>query len=262
MYYLPYVLNHVVKGGCLDSSAQTLASSFMALGQKDISKFLYGPLTVYSVHTLRHLKSFFEIQFKVDEWKRLRIADDTKEEEDELRLGSEQKAMVTAMGIVMAFGLPMSDEVWSFFVDEVNGISKTPTSPMLSDWEYKWLTQVDALPREELDLSDPFRPAVQFKLRCDEYWIAMSPGNDFPNKPPVVRCAYQQGFSFEWYSVEDLDEEPSTLADLVHLYREYCEVLDLAISQIKLLENDLTTLIGYSLHEDDNQCFAVKLRLK
>ncbi|KHJ89965.1 18S rRNA biogenesis protein RCL1 [Oesophagostomum dentatum] len=93
------LLEEIYRGGCLDSSAQTLASSFMALGQKDISKFLYGPLTVYSVHILRHLKSFFEIQFKVDEWKKLRITDDAKEEEDELRLGSEQKAMVTAMGI-------------------------------------------------------------------------------------------------------------------------------------------------------------------
>ncbi|KAK6056324.1 hypothetical protein COOONC_06170, partial [Cooperia oncophora] len=42
------LLEEIYRGGCLDSSAQILASSFMALGQKDISKFLFGPLTVYS----------------------------------------------------------------------------------------------------------------------------------------------------------------------------------------------------------------------
>lgn len=103
----------------MDSSAQTLACSFMALGQKDVSKFLFGPLTVYrygfsffvsmrevffsqvlfSVHSLRHLKSFFEIQFKVDEWRSLRSSGGGKDDEEEMRIGSEQKALVTAMGI-------------------------------------------------------------------------------------------------------------------------------------------------------------------
>ncbi|KAK6045898.1 18S rRNA biogenesis protein RCL1 [Cooperia oncophora] len=92
------LLEEIYRGGCLDSSAQILASSFMALGQKDISKFLFGPLTVYSVHAFRHLKSFFEIQFKVEEWERIRKVDKDKED-DAMRLGSNQKALVTAMGI-------------------------------------------------------------------------------------------------------------------------------------------------------------------
>ncbi|EYC34637.1 hypothetical protein Y032_0001g67 [Ancylostoma ceylanicum] len=115
------LLEEIYRGGCLDSSAQTLACSFMALGQKDVSKFLFGPLTVYrhcsvrfffscceqncysvtlfSVHALRHLKSFFEIQFKVDEWRSLRNANNEKGDEEEMRIGSEQKALVTALGI-------------------------------------------------------------------------------------------------------------------------------------------------------------------
>ncbi|ETN86277.1 18S rRNA biogenesis protein RCL1 [Necator americanus] len=93
------LLEEIYRGGCLDSSAQMLACSFMALGQKDISKFLFGPLTVYCVHALRHLKDFFEIQFKVDEWSTLRKLNNSKEDEDELRLGSEQKALVAAVGI-------------------------------------------------------------------------------------------------------------------------------------------------------------------
>lgn len=94
------LLEEIYRGGCLDSSAQILASSFMALGQKDVSKFLYGPLTVYSVHAFRHLKAFFEIQFKVEEWDRIRRSEDNKEDDrDGLQLGSDKKALVTAMGI-------------------------------------------------------------------------------------------------------------------------------------------------------------------
>ncbi|VDL81992.1 unnamed protein product [Nippostrongylus brasiliensis] len=93
------LLEEIYRGGCLDSSAQVLACSFMALGQKDVSKFLFGPLTVYSVHALRHLKSFFEIQFKVDEWTRIRASQEDKQDDDQLRLGSDQKALVTALGI-------------------------------------------------------------------------------------------------------------------------------------------------------------------
>ena len=41
------LLNEIHRGGALDSSAQALAATFMALGQKDVSKYLYGPLSVY-----------------------------------------------------------------------------------------------------------------------------------------------------------------------------------------------------------------------
>ncbi|KJH45466.1 RNA 3-prime-terminal phosphate cyclase, insert domain protein [Dictyocaulus viviparus] len=91
------LLEEIYKGGCLDSSSQILACSFMALGQKDVSKFLFGPLTVYSVHALRHLKCFFEIQFKLKEWNREIAESDVGE--NVLRLGSDEKALVTGMGI-------------------------------------------------------------------------------------------------------------------------------------------------------------------
>ncbi|EYC34633.1 hypothetical protein Y032_0001g66 [Ancylostoma ceylanicum] len=164
----------------------------------------------------------------------------------------------------MAFGLLMSDDVWRFFVDEVDSEkARVATAKlMLKDWEWTWLSQVDALPREEMDLSNPFSPALEFKLRHDEYWIVMRPGLGFPDKPPTVNCAYQQGFSFDWYSGDDSDGQPSTLSDLVQSYREYCELLDLTISQLKLLENDITTLVGYSLDEDNSECFRVRMRLK
>lgn len=67
----------------------------------------------------------------------------------------------------MTFGLLMSDDVWQFFIDEVDRRkAKIETATlMLTEWEWSWLSQVDALPREELDLTDPFAPALEFKLR-------------------------------------------------------------------------------------------------
>jgi hypothetical protein len=46
MHRIFEMLAHL-KGGCTDSSAQVLAATFMALCDKDVSKFLFGPLTIY-----------------------------------------------------------------------------------------------------------------------------------------------------------------------------------------------------------------------
>ncbi|KAK6018014.1 18S rRNA biogenesis protein RCL1 [Ostertagia ostertagi] len=259
-------------GGCLDSSAQPLASSFMALGQKDVSKFLFGPLTVYSVHAFRNLKSFFEIQFKVEEWDRIRRSEKGKEDDDTMRLGSNEKALVTALGIgfsvnitVMHCGLPLTDEVWRFFLEDVDGVGrkKQSASQNVLEWEWVWLQQVAALPNNHLDLTDPYRPAIQLKLQCEEYWIALHPDPDFPSQAPQVKCAYQQGFLFDWSADKDSNPEAcSTLADLVQRYHDYCSLLDLAILQIKLLNNDKMVLLGYSFLDEDRECLAVQVRLK
>lgn len=88
------LLQQIYMGGALDSSAQILASTFMTLCPKDVSHFLYGPLPMYSVHALRHLKQFFEIEFKMEDFKKT-----LKEEEADLKTGSADKAMVTAVGV-------------------------------------------------------------------------------------------------------------------------------------------------------------------
>lgn len=44
------------------------------------------------MHTLRNLKTYFEITFKIDDWNELC---DNKE----LRLGSDEKVLLTCMGI-------------------------------------------------------------------------------------------------------------------------------------------------------------------
>uniref|UniRef100_A0A0M3IDR1 RTC_insert domain-containing protein n=1 Tax=Ascaris lumbricoides TaxID=6252 RepID=A0A0M3IDR1_ASCLU len=98
------LLNQIYSGGCLDTCAQALAVTFMSLGEKDVSKYLFGPLSTYwlpiriwsiifSVHALRNLRRIFEITFKIDEWKK------TRKEGDDQRVGSENKAILTCIGV-------------------------------------------------------------------------------------------------------------------------------------------------------------------
>ena len=42
------LLEEIYRGGCVDSSNQHLVLLFMALGQKDVSKVLLGPLSPYT----------------------------------------------------------------------------------------------------------------------------------------------------------------------------------------------------------------------
>ena len=60
------LLEEVYKGGFVDSCNQYIALLFMAVGEQDVRKVLFGPLTPYTVQFLRHLKDFFEIMFKLE----------------------------------------------------------------------------------------------------------------------------------------------------------------------------------------------------
>ncbi|VDN55369.1 unnamed protein product [Dracunculus medinensis] len=73
-------------------TSQALASTFMALVDKDVSKFLFGPLSNYCIHCLRHLKHFFGIIFKIDDWWMLK-------KEQKKSSGSDEKAFLTCVGI-------------------------------------------------------------------------------------------------------------------------------------------------------------------
>lgn len=88
------LLDEIYRGGCLDSSAQLLAASFMTLGDKDISKCLFGPLTTYTIHGLRNLQKFLGITFKIEEWWKCRKSDSVTR-----NLGADEKALMTCMGI-------------------------------------------------------------------------------------------------------------------------------------------------------------------
>ncbi|NXT63958.1 RCL1 protein, partial [Chaetops frenatus] len=81
------LLEEVYRGGCVDSTNQSLALLLMTLGQQDVSKVLLGPLSPYTIEFLRHLRSFFQIVFKIE----------TKTAEEE-HMGGE-KVLMTCVGI-------------------------------------------------------------------------------------------------------------------------------------------------------------------
>ncbi|KYO20841.1 RNA 3'-terminal phosphate cyclase-like protein [Alligator mississippiensis] len=60
------LLEEIYRGGCVDSTNQSLVLLLMTLGQQDVSKVLLGPLSPYTIEFLRHLRSFFQIMFKIE----------------------------------------------------------------------------------------------------------------------------------------------------------------------------------------------------
>ncbi|GAB1302308.1 RNA 3'-terminal phosphate cyclase-like protein [Apodemus speciosus] len=81
------LLEEIYRGGCVDSTNQSLVLLLMTLGQQDVSKVLLGPLSPYTIEFLRHLKSFFQVMFKVE----------TKPCGEELKGGD--KVLMTCVGI-------------------------------------------------------------------------------------------------------------------------------------------------------------------
>ncbi|NXA53090.1 RCL1 protein, partial [Nothocercus julius] len=82
------LLEEIYRGGCVDSTNQSLALLLMTLGQQDVSKVLLGPLSPYTIEFLRHLRSFFQIMFKIE----------TKSPEEEEHKGG-AKVLMTCVGI-------------------------------------------------------------------------------------------------------------------------------------------------------------------
>ncbi|XP_041116749.1 RNA 3'-terminal phosphate cyclase-like protein [Polyodon spathula] len=60
------LLEEIYRGGCVDSINLSLALLYMTLGQQDVSKVLLGPLSLYTIEFLRHLRSFFQTVFKIE----------------------------------------------------------------------------------------------------------------------------------------------------------------------------------------------------
>lgn len=82
------LLQEIYFGGIADSTSQAIAIVCMALGQKDVSKIVLGPLTEYSIALLQHLRDFFGITFKLTHC----------EEEDGTPRGA-SKVLLTCVGI-------------------------------------------------------------------------------------------------------------------------------------------------------------------
>ncbi|XP_077078901.1 RNA 3'-terminal phosphate cyclase-like protein [Siphateles boraxobius] len=81
------LLEEIYRGGCVDSTNQSLALLYMTLGQQDVSKALLGPLSPYTMEFLRHIRDFFQIMFKMDP---------QKPGEDECKGG--EKILMTCVG--------------------------------------------------------------------------------------------------------------------------------------------------------------------
>ncbi|XP_053474008.1 RNA 3'-terminal phosphate cyclase-like protein [Ictalurus furcatus] len=81
------LLEEIYRGGCVDSTNQSLALLYMTLGQQDVSKTLLGPLSPYTIEFLRHIRDFFQIMFKIEQ---------QKGDEDERKGG--EKVLMTCVG--------------------------------------------------------------------------------------------------------------------------------------------------------------------
>ncbi|CAH1772483.1 unnamed protein product [Owenia fusiformis] len=91
------LLDEIYRGGCVDSASQSIACLFMALGQQDVSKIQVGPLSQYTIHFLRHLKTFLQVVFKIDNDTNAN-RDLDNEDEDVLRTGGD-KVLLTCVGV-------------------------------------------------------------------------------------------------------------------------------------------------------------------
>lgn len=83
------LLYEIYLGGVTDSSSQAVTILNMALGPKDVSKVILGPLTEYSIGFLRSLREFFGVTFKIEHY----------ESEDEQEGTGSSKVLLTCVGI-------------------------------------------------------------------------------------------------------------------------------------------------------------------
>ena len=73
----------------------------MAMGPRDVSKVVLGPMSNYTVHFLRHLKDSFEIVFKLETQKNTQnneITCNDEDGEDDLHMGA-NKVVATCVGV-------------------------------------------------------------------------------------------------------------------------------------------------------------------
>jgi len=86
------LMEEIFRGGCADSLSQSLAVMLMGLGPPDVSKFMVGPLSPYTVQCLRHVRDFMDLTFKLETL--------VREDEDDrsLQMGSD-KVVLTCVGV-------------------------------------------------------------------------------------------------------------------------------------------------------------------
>ena len=85
------LLEEIYRGGCADSFSQSLAALYMCLGPPDVSKYLVGPLSPYTVQYLKHIQDFLDLMFKLETRQKV-------DNEDEMQLGAD-KVLMTCVGM-------------------------------------------------------------------------------------------------------------------------------------------------------------------
>jgi len=88
------LLEEVYRGGCVDSTGQSLTALLMSLGPTDVSRCVTGPLSPYTVAFLRHTRDFLDVTFKLE------TVTSQEEEEDKMRMGAD-KVKLTCVGVGM-----------------------------------------------------------------------------------------------------------------------------------------------------------------
>ncbi|XP_068633444.1 probable RNA 3'-terminal phosphate cyclase-like protein [Battus philenor] len=91
------LLDEVYRAGAVDSSFQWLLALWMALGQKDVSECVVGPLSDYTISFLQHLKEFFGVMFKLEVLRS--DADDECSDDEDNSVPKSQKVKMTCVGI-------------------------------------------------------------------------------------------------------------------------------------------------------------------
>ncbi|XP_063825822.1 probable RNA 3'-terminal phosphate cyclase-like protein [Ostrinia nubilalis] len=89
------LLDEVYRGGAVDSAFQWLLALWMALGQKDVSECIVGPLSDYTITFLQHLKEFFGVMFKLE----VQRSDADESSDDEDGVATAHKIKMTCVGI-------------------------------------------------------------------------------------------------------------------------------------------------------------------
>ena len=70
----------------------------MAMGPRDVSKVVLGPLSNYTVHFLRHLKDSFQVVFRLETFNSSPTGEPETDLDEELNMGA-NKVVATCVGV-------------------------------------------------------------------------------------------------------------------------------------------------------------------
>jgi len=60
-----HLLEEILRGGCIDTTNQSIVLAMMALGPEDLTRLRIGNLSDYTIAFLRHIKEFFGVSFQL-----------------------------------------------------------------------------------------------------------------------------------------------------------------------------------------------------